>query len=336
MAYGNTLVDMSDVDLGSALDDAVDLGMSTVRMDLGWNGVQAAGPDSYSWERTDRVVAAARSRGLALIMVMAYAPAWAQAPGCPVSTCPPADPTAIRAFARTAAERYAGNGLLAWEVWNEPNVAGFWGPRVDPGAFTTLLRVASEAIRGVDPDATILLGGLASVPDTDSSVAPATFLEEVAAGGGLTAIDGVAFHPYTFPLLASQSRTSTGPWSQIDVGAQSLRAVLSRHGSAGIPIWLTEYGAPTGGRGLAFDGRGAVARGTTHVTDAQQAAIAADAVAQVRRDQGVVAMIWYSDRDLASGSPSDLDNFGLRRTDGSAKPAFARLRDAIRAGAPAG
>ena len=165
MAYGNTLIGMPDADLDQALDDAVEFGMSTVRMDLGWNDVQPDGPNTYSWGRTDRVVDEARERGLALIMVVAYAPQWAQAPGCEVGTCPPADPTAIAPFARAAAERYADRGVLAWEIWNEPNVAGFWGPQVDPAAFTRLLRSASDAIRAVDAHATVLLGGLASVPD---------------------------------------------------------------------------------------------------------------------------------------------------------------------------
>jgi hypothetical protein len=336
MAYGNTLIGMPDADLDQALDDAVELGMSTVRMDLGWNDVQPDGPDTYSWGRTDRVVDQARERGLALIMVVAYAPQWAQAPGCEVGTCPPAEPTAIAPFARAAAERYADRGVLAWEIWNEPNVAGFWGPHVDPAAFTRLLRSASDAIRAVDAHATVLLGGLASVPDAAGSVSPTTFLDAVARAGGLTAVNGIGFHPYTFPQLASQSRATDGPWSQIDVGALSLRAVLSRHGFAGMPVWLTEYGAPTGGAGRAFDGRGDVPRGTTHVTENQQSHIAADAVAQVRADRGITAMIWYSDRDLTSGSRSDLDNFGLRRADGTEKPAFARLRDTLRAELPTG
>ena len=112
--------------------------------------------------------------------------------------------------------------------------------------------------------------------------------------------------------------------------------MLSRDGFAGMPVWLTEYGAPTGGAGQAFGGHGDVPRGTTHVTEDQQSHIAADAVAQVRADRGIMAMIWYSDRDLATGSGSDLDNFGLRRADGTAKPAFARLRDALRAVSPTG
>ncbi|SHL21844.1 Endo-1,4-beta-xylanase, GH35 family [Pseudonocardia thermophila] len=331
MAYGNTLAGMSDADLRRALDDAVDLGMSTVRMDLGWNDVQPDGPGSFTWEATDRVVDAARRRGLALIMVVAYAPRWAQAPGCPYVTCPPADPTAIGPFAREAAQRYADR-VLAWEIWNEPNVAGFWGPQVDPAAYTELLRTASHAIRTVDPDATVVLGGLASVQDTATSVSAPAFLDEVAAAGGLTAVTGIGFHPYTFPLLPRQSAAADGSWAEID----DLRAVLSRHGFPGLPVWLTEYGAPTGGAGRAYGGRGPVPPGTTHVTEEQQARIAADAVDLVRADPGIVAMAWYSDRDLDTGSPSDLDNFGLRRTDGTAKPAYERLREALVAGRTAG
>lgn len=329
IAYGNTLIGMDDAQLDAALDDAIYVGATTVRTDLDWNDVQPESADDFTWNGTDRVVAAARSRDLSLVLVLAYTPAWARPAGCGIATCAPDDPARFAAFAGAAANRYGSRDVLAWEIWNEPNTPGFWAPAVDPAAYARLLVESSQAVRAADRDATILLGGLASVDGSDGTVPATDFLDRVAGLGGLAPVDGVAFHPYTFPYLASESRTGSGPWSQIDSPPDSLRAVLGRHGAAAMPIWLTEYGAPTGGPGSSSDGSAGVPPDTTHVTEAQQARIAGDAVSTVATDSGLAAMIWYSDRDLSTDQTTNLNSYGLRRADGSAKPALDGLREAV-------
>jgi hypothetical protein len=329
IAYGNTLIGMDDDQLDDALDDAVHVGATTVRSDLDWNDVQPESAGDFTWDGVDRVVAAARSRGLSLVLVLAYTPAWARPAGCNSAMCAPDDPADFAAFAGAAAHRYSSRDVLAWEIWNEPNTPGFWAPAVDPAAYARLLVASSQAVRTADRDATILLGGLASVDGSAGTVPATDFLDQVAGLGGLAPVDGVAFHPYTFPYLASESRTGSGPWSQIDNSPDSLRAVLARHGAAAMPIWLTEYGAPTDGPGASSDASADVPPDTTHVTEAQQARIAGDAVLTVAADAGLAAMIWYSDRDLSPDKSTNLNFYGLRRADGSAKPALDALRAAV-------
>ena len=329
MAYGNTLLDSSDAELGEALDDAVDLGFTTVRVDLGWNDVQPASPDRYEWTRTDRVVRAAQQRSLGLIMTVAYAPDWARIPGCTEVTCPPARPESIAPFATAAAQRYRTSGVVAWEIWNEQNTTGFWGPRVDPAAYTRLLVTAADAIHAADPGSTVLVGGLACVPTADGNLSQSDFLDRVGDLGGLRVVDGVAFHPYTYPSLPTESLAAGGPWSKIDQSADSLKAVLGRHGAGSLPIWLTEFGAPTGGPGASSDSAEEDGADVTHVTEAQQARIATDAVTTVVADPSIAAMMWYSDRDLGDDNSINLNSYGLRRADKAAKPAFDALRRAV-------
>jgi hypothetical protein len=69
--------------------------------------------------------------------------------------------------------------------------------------------------------------------------------------------------------------------------------------------------------------------GSDHVTEIRQAQIAEDAVKTAAADDGIAALIWYTYRDSGS-DPNDPESYyGLRRADGSKKPAYDALRQAI-------
>ncbi|WP_328875206.1 cellulase family glycosylhydrolase [Streptomyces sp. NBC_00287] len=332
IAYGNRLVGMSDEDLAAALDDAVAVGARWVRADLAWGDIQPDGPDRHRWYVFDRVVRAASERSLSVLPVLAYTPKWARPAGCAGDNCAPADPEAFAAFVAKAATRYAPEGIHTWEIWNEPNIQDFWRPAPDATAYTTLLRTTSRALRQVDPSAYVILGGLAVANTRNGDISPADFLAAVAARGGNRLVDAVGYHPYTYPQLASAPSSSATAWQGIDASQDSLHGILSAHGTPDLPVWITEFGAPTNGPGRASDGRrGATGATTTHVTEKQQAAIAADAVPMAARTPRVRALIWYTDRDQSTDTSSRENFFGLRRADGSAKPAFEALRGAIAA-----
>lgn len=321
LAYGNTLVEMNDRGLAAALDDAVDIGVAVIRVDLDWATIQLNSRDEYDWRLFDRIVRAAEARGLRLQPVLAYTPYWARDEDCESHMCAPADTGEFAEFAGAAASRYAPH-VLGWEIWNEPNDSGFWSPVADPARYTDLLQAASLAIRRIDPEALIVLGGLASIDtDEDGDLSPADFLARVCELGGNTAISAVGFHPYTYPRLPSSYRTDSSSWSLIQDRPDSLRSILSRYGTPHVPIWLTEYGAPTGGPGTASDSGPDTSGGTTHVTEDRQADIARDVLHLVANEGDVQAMMWYSWRDLSDEQASNLSFYGLRRSDGSAKPA---------------
>ena len=72
------------------------------------------------------------------------------------------------------------------------------------------------------------------------------FLREMCDLGANRLVDGIACHPYACPLLASDRPSSFATaWNRIRDAPESLRGILAAHGSAGMPIWITEYGAPT-------------------------------------------------------------------------------------------
>lgn len=53
----------------------------------------------------------------------------------------------------------AGSGVTVWEIWNEPDLSGFWlGSEAD---YARLLKVGYLAAKHADPDARVMVGGLA-------------------------------------------------------------------------------------------------------------------------------------------------------------------------------
>jgi hypothetical protein len=179
LSFSGQLSTLGPRQLAAALDDAVNVGAGWIRDGLSWAAVQPfpAGPDD--WSGFDRVVAAARQRHLHLLVILGSTPAWDRPADCRQPTCAPERDAPFAAFAAAAVRRYAPLGVHAWEIWNEPNTLQFWRPGPDPARYASLLRAAAAAIRGADPAAAVISGGLAAVPTSPRSIDGRQFLEEL-------------------------------------------------------------------------------------------------------------------------------------------------------------
>jgi polysaccharide biosynthesis protein PslG len=331
MSFGDTLPGLSPAALTQALDDAVALHATWIRIDFDWGDIQPSSPDRYRWAGIDKVVAAALARNLSILPILAYTPAWARPAGCSSAKCAPADPATFAAFAGTAARRFAPLGVHTWELWNEPNVAGFWLPAPDAAQYAKLAKLTTAALRKADPKATVVSGGLAPAATGKGEISPTDFLAGVCKNGGLKGVDGIGFHPYSFPVPPGYT-APWNAWSQMAQTKVSLLSVLAGCGAGNKRIWITEYGAPTNGPGTgATPSNYRLGSKPDHVDEALQEVMATDSVRLARGAPYVGGLFWYSGRDRGT-RPVDIENFfGLRRFDGTPKPAFDALRRAASA-----
>ena len=296
----------SDADLARDLDAMASTGARWLRVDFDWPSVEAS-QGTFNWGNTDRVVRAAQARGMRIIAMPAYTPAWARPAGTN-SKYPPSSPATFAAFVRAAVQRYSPSGVQVWEIWNEPNITPFWQPRPDAVAYTSLLRAAAAAVRGVDAAATVLSGGLSPAVDAGdgSSVSPITFLGQVYAAGGGPSFDAVAIHPYSFP--AHPLDPATANWNTF-YRLPLLHDLMVANGDVAKKVWGTEYGAPTSGAGA--------------VSETTQAEIIGEAYAAFAGWSWTGPLLWYSYRDQGTNPVDREDNFGLVRHDFSPKAASA-------------
>ena len=323
---------MSPAALGQALDDVVQLGASWIRLDLAWDAVQPASSAGSEWSAFDGVVAAAGARHIGVVPILQYTPVWARPLTCSMSDhCPPADPNQFAAFAAAAASRYAPRGVHSWEIWNEPNTGGAWMPAPDPAAYAALVRAAAPAIKGADPAATVISGGLAPAATGGGDIAQLDFLSGFARAGGLGLVDAVGYHPYSSPVPSTYYDPGNA-WQQMANTPTSLQSALAAFGKPGMKVWATEYGAPTNGPGVAATATDyRLSQSPDHVDEALQAEMATQSVQLAKSSPLLAALFWYTQTDTGTDVSNRENFFGLRRFDGSAKPAYEAFRQAIAA-----
>jgi hypothetical protein len=311
IAAGGGLQFLPDAERDRALDDMVRLGAQWIRFDLNWADIQSDGRSSYDWARYDALVNAVVTRGLEPLVIVAYTPAWARPADCADDDkCGPARIHDYTKFVRKSVKRYKSLGVNHWEIWNEPNLVSFWKPAPDIDRYAQMLIRASAAIHRADRDAVVLTGGTAPAGNDGTNVAPVTWLAglyERSAGGSF---DAVSHHPYCYPWLAPGEYAEWCAWSQMADTPVSLRSVMVDNGDGHKKIWMTEYGAPTGG--------------PRAIDEETQAEWVTKAFAEVEQASWAGPLFWYNHRD---GAVDPEDYFGLRRLDWSAKPSWTAYRE---------
>jgi len=300
--------ELSAEELAAELDVARDAGARWLRVDVNWDVVQAGGPDSWDWDAFDRIVEGARARGLKVLGTIWYTPAWARPPGTPVHR-PPTLPADYGRFAAAVAERYKTLGVHHWEIWNEPNIPHAWAGGVNVERYGLLLREAATSIRAVDPRARILSGGLSPAATDGRSLAPPEFLRRLYRRGFGRYFDILGHHASMFPYSPLRKR-AWSPWRQMAWTKPSLRALMRRHGDARKRIWITEYGAPTGG--------------DRAVSEATQTRLLTDAYRLWAGYRWAGPLFWFATRDR--GPESWHTRCGLVREDFSPKASYVAYR----------
>jgi len=230
-----------DEELDHALAAAREAGLGTVRQYARWADLEPS-PGAYRWELWDRLLPALQRHGLQVIVVLDTSPAWAR-PHWEASNphAPPADMADMARFASAFAARYAGQ-VLAYQIWDEPNVAPHWGGgEVDPRGYVEMLRLTSAAIRQADPEALIVAGGLA--PNTEPggrNMSDVRYLHELYRLGAGAHFDILGVKAYGFWSGPDDRRVDADVLNFSR--AILLRREMLRRGEAAKPVWALEAG----------------------------------------------------------------------------------------------
>jgi Cellulase (glycosyl hydrolase family 5) len=314
IAGGGVIQMMGGPDRQRYFDSLKAVGAGWIRIDVNWAVIQRKGPTSYDWSPSDRLVRAARRRGIQVLGTLLYTPAWARASGLSANA-PPANAADFATFAFRAAAHFRSRGVSAYEVWNEPNIAAFWATGPDPARYTRLLKQAYAAIKRADRAARVVSAGLSPwsvYGETDAQhMNPLTFLQRVYANGARGSMDAVGWHPYNFPRGLGFYPWSA--WSQMNATSPSARSIMKANGDGKKKIWATEWGAPTG-------------RSSKSISEAAQAALIRAGLRSLRSWSWAGPSFVYSFRDEGTNLSDREQNFGLLRRDWSPKPAYAAFR----------
>jgi hypothetical protein len=235
-------------------------------------------------------------------------------------------------FAKAAVTRYDALGVHDWEIWNEPNNAEFWQPSADVQGYAALIEAAYPAIHTIDPSAVVISGGLAPEATGDGNIAPVSFISQLYDAGAGSSFDAVGFHPYSFPTPPSYN-VPWNAWQQMANTSPSVRSVMIAHGDSSKQIWMTEYGAPTGGPGDVATLQDYDLMGNPdHVREDLQATLIADAVNLAQGYSWAGPLFIYSYKDIGTSWDTPENFYGILHFDGTPKPAYAALKSAIASG----
>jgi hypothetical protein len=307
IAPGGAIQLESRQEMNSDVSAYQEVGARWLRIDINWAAIQAAGPSSFAWSATDRLVREARRCGMHVLGVIYYTPVWARPADSSPNWAP--NPGAYGRFAYEAAHHYRGLGVSAFEIWNEPNIARSFAPAASTGAYTALLKAADRQIKRANPRATVVTGGLSPAPSRGGDISPTSFLRGIYAHGGRRFFDDVGVHPYCWPAYPG-ARLPWSAWYQIYGTRPSLRSIMVSHGDRGKKVWATEFGAPTWGPPGTF------------VSFPTQAAIVTRAYQLWATYSWAGPLFMYSGRDQGDNASSTDDWFGLIDYEYHLKPAF--------------
>jgi hypothetical protein len=305
--------------MGADQDIARRSGAGWLREEFRWYEAEPH-PSRWRWHRIDALMRAAARRGLRILPLLIGAPRWVTASEMHV----PARPGGFARFTARVARRYGPEGTFwrgrpegerrlaprVFEIWNEPFVPQFAGRHVSAGRYARLFRAAARAGERANPQTRYLLA-------VDTTYITATGETREWIPDLLRAVPdlrrwtwGLAVHPYS---VTQAPRVYTPGSSRF----QFLRIREVRQTWGGTPrLWLTELGWSTCPSRIEC------------VSEADQAEYLREAFDIARSEPlGVQAIFVYRLLELAPPDPHDPEQwFGLRRSDGSPKPAWYALQ----------
>jgi hypothetical protein len=295
-------------------------GLQLARIDARWGNVEpnppSGGTHHYSWSLYDSIVGAMAQHGLRWYPIVAYSTDWSGViQGDAASAVAPQHLGDFGNFSFALAKRYGRGGtfwaahpslpampVTDYEIWNEENSTTFLHPQdYAPEAYADLYMAGRAAIRAADPQAKVIVGGLAlGIPGVTDEI---QFIQRMWAHrpdlrGN---VDGVGLHPYQHSLTDTYMRLAR------------FRQALDQLAGPSVPIEITELGWAT-----------------TSVSEADRAKDLGRLARQLpHSDCNVDQLLPYTWLTQESNPGDPEDWFGIWNHDGSGKPSGIAYLDAV-------
>jgi hypothetical protein len=231
------------------LGDLGDLGVGWVRQPLNWSAMEPS-PGMYDTGGVDLLLNDLKVSGINVLLTISNSPSWATATGDHGS---PRDPADFARFMGYIAGKFAGR-VAAYEIWNEPNLALEWGPRVNAGQYVEMLKAVYPAIKAADPHALVVAAALGptGVMDPTLGIDDVRYLEQLESyqnGAFRYFSDVQGTHPYgyrnppddLYPDKANTGDYTTHP-SFYFRRIEQQRLAMIRWGDGNRAMWITEFG----------------------------------------------------------------------------------------------
>jgi len=293
------------------------LGTHWVRMFVTWPDIEPSrGVYAQNWIASYEQAFSQLPAGTKVILDVVDTPGW-ETGGRPKNT-PPVNPQEYASMLAMLAHRF-GARVAAYEIWNEEDAPAWWAGAPDPAGYVQLLKAAYPAVKGAEPNATVVLGGMTG---NDFQ-----FLEGVYAAGGKGYFDAVGVHTDTACNVLSPYSFLRGPDNRIITDSflayREVHAVMTANGDEK-PIWMTELSWRTT---AATCNEGAWAgQKPEGVSEATQATYLSQAYHCLAQNPYVQVALWFPLQDEGSVIS------GLIRANGTHKPSFNAMRDYVNNG----
>jgi hypothetical protein len=303
--------------LAAIQNGGVDLG----RIDARWQNVEpnapSGGSHSYSWSMYDSIAQAMAQHGIRWYPIVDYSTGWSGViAGDSNSAVAPEHLPDFAAYAAAFAKRYGRGGtfwqshpslpqlpVTSYEIWNEENSTVFWRPQDDaPERYADLYMSARDAIRGVDSQAGVVVGGLA-LGGYGGGADEIAFIQRMYAHRPDLAnhVDGVGLHPYQANVADTEMRIAR------------FRQALDQLAGPQVPLEITEVGWST-----------------TAVSDAERGADLGTLAQDLpRSDCNVDRFIPYTWMTEEQDGADSEHWFGIANADGSVKPSGQGYLNAV-------
>jgi hypothetical protein len=230
LSVGYETLDRQLFEPAKTFELAAQLGVKWARCQTGWARCEKAkGVYDFAW--LDEVVDGLLKIGIRPWFNLGY--------GNPLYT-PQADATAVgwvpvfdeaamaawKAFTAAAADHFKGR-VTHWEIWNEPNITGFWKPgQPDAQSYVRLVAQTAPILRERVPGAVLIGGAFAGIP--------MGYYEACLKAGLGQHVDKISYHPYR-----------PSPEKGYADELAKMRALLKDYGAEHVRLWQGENGCPS-------------------------------------------------------------------------------------------